>query len=294
MVMAGGAPRPEFGSRAPAHRALLPVRGRPIVAYLLDALECSAVERVFVFHDAECDMASFVEAGPKTTFLARPAGRSGFVDGVRHALDATVRACGLDAVRRSRLLALPCDLPFVTARILDRVLERSDALEFDFAYTAVSRALLARRFPGRPFRAYPVADLGGFYALQTLAIMDGACFGLADGGTRLTFGDWTREEGERLLESIGVLRNGRGAFLQMPRALHELVLRRLSGRGRRRVAASLVLRTLAGRLRTTDLDRLALAAFRVRTVCIDTEAPELSADVDRPDDLTFYGLTSRA
>ncbi|NJD19403.1 MAG: hypothetical protein FIA95_09005 [Gemmatimonadetes bacterium] len=293
LVMAGGAPHPEFGSRVPPHRALLPVRGRPVVSYLLDALEASAVERVFVFHDAACDMASRVEAGPKTTFVPRPPGRPGFVDGIRHALEATVRSCGIEAVRRRRLLALPCDLPLTTAGMLDRVLERSDALDFDFAYTTVSRSLLAQRFPGRAFRAYPVADLGGLYALQTLAILDGACFGLAEEGARLTFADWTREEGERLLASIGALRDGRGGFLQVPRALHELIFRRLAPRGRRRVAAALLLRTLAGRLRTTDLDRLAWTAFRVRTRCIDTEAPELSADIDRPRDVAFYGLTAR-
>ncbi|MHB1192039.1 MAG: NTP transferase domain-containing protein [Longimicrobiales bacterium] len=290
LVMAGGGPRPEFGSRAPGFRALLPVGGRPIVSWILDALEASAVERVFVFHDAACDMPSLVAAGAKTVFVPRPGDRGAFVDGVRHALEATVGACGLAAVRRSRLLALPCDLPFVTAETLDRLLERSDALEFDFAYTAVSRDLLARRFPDRPFRAYPAADLGGFYALQTPSLIDGACFGLADAGSRLTFGDWSGEEAERLLDSIGALRRGRGAFLQVPRALHELVLRRLAASGRRRPAAGLLLRTLTGRLRTTDLDRLAWAAFRVRTLCIDSEAPELSADVDRPADLASYGV----
>lgn len=288
LVLAGGPPHPGFGPAAPPFRPLLPVLGRPIVAHVLDALHASCVRRTLVFHDPACDIASAVDAGPKADFLPLPTTFTPIGKSVRYALEASVRACGVDAVRRSRLLILPCDLPFTTAAVIDRVLQRADALEFDFAYTAVSRGLLSQRYPGRPFRFYPAADLGGYYALQTATLVDGTFIHSPDDGTRVSFGDWTRDEADRLFENISVLREGRRSLWQVPQFVNELAFRRLRGsRGRRLIAATLA-RALVGRLRSTDVDRLTEAAFRARTVCVDTEAPELSADIDTPADLAFY------
>lgn len=288
LVLAGGPPHPGFGPGAPRFRPLLPVLGRPIVAHVLDALQASCVRRVLVFHDPDCDLASVVDAGEKTTFVPLPSPPTSIGKSVRYALEASVRACGIDAVRRGRLLILPCDQPFTTAAVIDRVLQRADALEFDFAYMGVSRRLLSQRYPGKPFRFYPAADLGGPYALQTATLVDGTFIHSSEDGTRVSFGDWTRAEADRLFENISVLREGRRNFWQVPQFLNELAFRRLrSGRGRRLIAATLA-RALVGRLRSTDVDRLTEAAFRARTVCVDTEAPELSADIDTPADLAFY------
>ena len=120
------------------------------------------------------------------------------------------------------------------------------------------------------------------------ALVEGDFIYSSEAGARVSFGDWTREEADRLFENISVLRDGRRSFWQVPQFLNELVFRRLrGGRGRRLIAATLA-RALVGRLRSTDVDRLTEAAFRARTVCIDTEAPELSADIDTPADLAFY------
>ena len=189
LVLAGGRPHPDFGPGAPPFRPLLPVLGRPIVAHVLSALEASCVRKILVFHDPACDIASAVDAGPKVAFLPLPATTTPIGESVRHALEASVRACGIDAVRRSRLLILPCDQPFTTPAVIDRVLRRADALEFDFAYTAVSRGLLSQRYPGKPFRFYPAADLGGPYALQTATLVDGTFIFGFDSDTQDVFRD---------------------------------------------------------------------------------------------------------
>jgi CTP:molybdopterin cytidylyltransferase MocA len=288
LVLAGGPPHPSFGPGAPRFRPVVPFRGRPIVAYVLDALEASRVGRVLVFHDRGCDLGAAVERGAKSTFIPLQEPLPPLGDTVRFALESAVRLCGIHSVRGSRILILPCDQPFTVSGTIDRVLERANGREFDFAYLGVSRRSLAERYPGRRFRSFLARDLGGRYALQTATLVDGAFLHAADDRVGVRYGDWTREEEDALFANMSALREGRGSVWQVPQFVNEIGVRRLKRNGGRRLMAAKLVRALTGRLRSSDLDELTAVAFRLRTVCIDSDSPELSADIDTPADAAYY------
>ena len=284
VVLAGGPPDPGFGPDAPRHRPLLPFRGRPIVTRVLDALGGSRVAGTWVLHDGDCPLEGYVAAGPSTRFTPLPLPAPPIGESVLLAFQGLVDTLGIEAVRRSRFLILPCDQPFVTSAVIDRVIARAETRVFDFAYTIVAADLLEARYPGRRFRNYPVADLGGRFALQTATMVDGGFLGV-DALGRVTFGDWGSREASALFRTISALRDARRSPWQVPHFFHELVYRRLRGVGGVRLMVETAARFMVGRLRTVDAARLTRAAYRIRVTHLDTGSPELSADIDRPEDL---------
>lgn len=298
LVLAGGSPHPAFGAGAPPCKPLMPFRGRPVVEYVLDAVDASCVARALVFHDPTCDLAAAGPSRGKATFVVRPPEHADIGRTIRFVLTAAVRELGIEEVRRSRLLILPCDLPFITGASLDRLLLDADARDFDLAYLVASEDLLARAIPGKRFRAFPAADLGpGRYAPQAPVLVDGAYLHAPGDGSLLAYGDWTREEADRVERTIGLLRTERSSIWLFPRIVAELGLARVRGPRSLWLTASALARVLVGRLRTRDFDRGMALLFRIRTVAIDTGSPEFSADVDRPEDLarlSGWSLPDRA
>ncbi len=134
VILAGGKAGDSFAvSAGVAYKALAPVAGRPMVAYVADALERAGRvgERIVV--------------GPPEVAAALP--------GVRHVPDAGSFlgniSAGMAAVPgAAAALIITCDIPFVTPEILDSFVEKALAAGVDLAYPIVRLALCEERFPG--------------------------------------------------------------------------------------------------------------------------------------------------
>lgn len=134
VVLAGGKPGEALAQAAGVRfKALAPLRGRPMVAYVLDALAAS--ERVGEVH----------LVGPDEVAAALP--------GIRHVADrgsflanltAGVAACG----PAPGSLVITCDIPFVTAAALSAFIELAEARDVDLAYPIVEVGRCEERFPG--------------------------------------------------------------------------------------------------------------------------------------------------
>lgn len=134
VVLAGGKPGEALAQAAGVrYKALAPLRGRPMVAYVLDALASS--ERVGDVN------------------LVAPAEVSAALPGVRHVADtgsflgnltAGVAACG----RAPYCLVITCDIPFVTGAALSALIELAEARDVDLAYPIVELGVCEKRFPG--------------------------------------------------------------------------------------------------------------------------------------------------
>jgi molybdopterin-guanine dinucleotide biosynthesis protein A len=121
---------------APA-KALVPLKGRPLGAYVLDALR--AAERVGAIH----------WVGPLDAAMRRrvdrvvPAGPR-MVDSLALGVGA---ACGDDG--DERLLVISADLPWLTGAAVDRFIEAAGRTH-DVVYPVVTREVYERTFPGLP------------------------------------------------------------------------------------------------------------------------------------------------
>ncbi|MBI3945668.1 MAG: nucleotidyltransferase family protein [Armatimonadetes bacterium] len=134
MVLAGGKAGDALAEGAGvAYKALVPLRGRPMLAYVLDALaETRRVSRVLLVGPEEvAAVAPGIERVPDAgSFLGN--------------LAAGVAACG-DA---PYCLVLTCDVPAVTGPILDEFVALATERGVDLAYPIVELRRCQERFPG--------------------------------------------------------------------------------------------------------------------------------------------------
>ena len=280
--MAGGFAHPAFGPRVP--KPLLPVRGRPVLDPLLEALEGSSVEQVFVSHARGIDLRSRLAPVGRTVFLPRPADTVSYAAAMHAAFLDLSSHCGVDSIRNHTVLLLPCDIPLVTAPILEALLKKTSGLDADVALVMVAGRLLEERYPGKRFAGIHLSDHGGRYVLQNIACIRGTFFS-EDREGELVLGTWSEQEVRDLARSVDRMRDSRERLLQIPLLVNELLVRRLVRERRAALVVRLVTRLLTRRFRVGDGSELLQTAFRVRAGVVDSKAPELSGDIDTPDDL---------
>lgn len=119
-------------------KALLPVAGRPMVQWVLDAMAASkSVDRVVVVG---------LEGGlsfPRELHCLPSCG--GYLDNARAGAH---RLLELDPRSDRRLLLLAADTPAVRPEHFDWVVEQALATDDDFYYPVISREVMEARFPG--------------------------------------------------------------------------------------------------------------------------------------------------
>jgi molybdopterin-guanine dinucleotide biosynthesis protein A len=141
IILAGGtikSTEPLFEITGGIKKALIPVAGRPMVQWVIDALCASQrVERI-VLIGLESDAG--LRSAKKIDYLA---------DG--HGILANARA-GLEHLRRSRpesqrVLFASCDIPAITPEIVDWRIAAASQADADLDYAVVSRQVMEQRFP---------------------------------------------------------------------------------------------------------------------------------------------------
>lgn len=133
VILAGGPARGAPGADGrPAHRALTPVNGRPMLCWVLDALAgAGSVSGVTVVGQAPAEAA-----------CARVPDQGGFVDNL---------FAGLQAAGPGEVVAVAtCDIPFLTPEAVDDLVRRGLALGADIVYPIVAVERCQARFPGVP------------------------------------------------------------------------------------------------------------------------------------------------
>ena len=132
VVLAGGGIDRLAAEAGVAFRALVPVSGKPLGSYVLDALAASRrVSRVVLVG---------AEALPGAADVRLPAGER-LVDSVALGCGAAI---GLSA---RRLLLLSADLPWLSGQVVDRWLDQVPAA--DLVYPAIPRQAAMASFPGQ-------------------------------------------------------------------------------------------------------------------------------------------------
>lgn len=155
--MAGGKAKREIAEvTGVTNRALIPVNGRPMISYVVDALggaEC--VERIVVVGDL-----------PDSPEYFRVGDQGGFVENL---------FAGLEFWRDADYaLVATADIPFVTSESIDDFVRTGLALGVDVVYPVVQVEDCYRRFPGIKRTAASLRDgrlTGGNMALVRPAFM---------------------------------------------------------------------------------------------------------------------------
>jgi CTP:molybdopterin cytidylyltransferase MocA len=153
---------------ARSSKALLPIAGRPMVQWVLDAVAASRlITRVFICglrpeHDLRC--------GDKAVhYLDREAG-------IVESVLAGCRAIQDAAPTMDRALWVAGDLPLVRAEMLDWFAEQVQRVDYDFYFPVIEQHLMHRRFPGAARTTVRLKDravcIGDVYGGNTRAALD--------------------------------------------------------------------------------------------------------------------------
>jgi molybdopterin-guanine dinucleotide biosynthesis protein A len=134
VVLAGAPAEPELRDRySVTNRAAVPIAGKPMIKYVVDALAASShIDGIFIVGDIDCDGA---------VHIVEPAGD----------LLGNLMA-GINAAKSTmmgdRILVATSDIPFITAEAIDDFVDRCATADADLYYGAISREVSERRFPG--------------------------------------------------------------------------------------------------------------------------------------------------
>jgi GTP:adenosylcobinamide-phosphate guanylyltransferase len=149
-------------------KVLLPLAGRPMVQWVLDAIaESRWLSRVFISgllpeHDIRC-------AGKELHYLGRAA----------NTVESVLVGCG--AMQRAgtssdQALWVAGDLPLIRAEMLDWFVEQMQRVDHDFYFPTIDHGVMHRRFPQAGRTAVRLKDgafcIGDVYGVSISAALD--------------------------------------------------------------------------------------------------------------------------
>ncbi|MEJ2011249.1 MAG: NTP transferase domain-containing protein [Anaerolineales bacterium] len=141
IVLAGGTIEPTeplFELYGETSKALIPIAGRPMVQWVIDALSASQrVDRIVLIG---LEPNAGLQSAKEMDCLAD-----------NHGILANARA-GLEQIRLNRpdsqrVLLASCDIPAITPEIVDWRIEAANQADADLDYAVVSRQVMEQRFP---------------------------------------------------------------------------------------------------------------------------------------------------
>ena len=291
LVMTGGPAEGKFADRGLKYKALFPISGRPLVDYILRALQASTVERVFVLQPDDAELERVVTSHDKNVFLSydaceRSMGRT-IIRGIERLLDY----CGRDTLHKRNVMWLPCDIPLVRPEDLDSLVAQSRQPDLDGLITIVPHRLLARAYPDRRFWNVYLRDLGERFSPQSVLFVDGSRYDYAASpeyaGVRVVVTDAFGEPIPGLVAGVDGMRDGRHGMAGGSRFLFDMSLRILRQGLAARVPQALC-EIATRRLSTSRISDYFFQAVRVRFGAIISQCTAYSADVDSPEDAAGY------
>ncbi|MDQ3814568.1 MAG: nucleotidyltransferase family protein [Armatimonadota bacterium] len=161
LILAGGEVSPDLASTVLTggkERALIEINGRPMVAYVLDALRVTAgVERIAVVGPE--DVLRIVKA-LEPDVVTMPQGE-GMMDNV---------LIGMTALNWPPLaLISTCDIPLVSAATFEQMMARREERQLEAVYPIVRRETCEAAFPGGK-RTYGTVREGAFTAGNAVVV----------------------------------------------------------------------------------------------------------------------------
>jgi molybdopterin-guanine dinucleotide biosynthesis protein A len=288
LVMTGGTAEGKFAERGLKYKARFPVNGRPLVDYILCALQASTVEKVFILQPADADLQTVVTPHAKNVFLNYDEREHSIGLTMGRAIEHLLDYHGVEALHERTVMWLPCDIPLVRTEDVDSLIAGSRQPEMDALFTIIPHRVLTAAYPDRRFPSLYLSDRGERYSLQSVMFVDGRHYNYATSpeyaGVRLAVTDAYGEPIPGLVAGIDGMRDGRHGVFNTPRFIYEVVIRRMLRRGLLTAVPRGLYELATGKLTTASISDYLFLAMRVRFGAVMSASAAYSADVDSPED----------
>ena len=173
LVLAGGFADAFSPENELVFKALLPVRGRPIADYVIQALEESDVERIFVAQDEGVNLEKVLPPYSKCIFFTKDKQHSTMGIDSFFALGKVAEFYSDSELRDKMIMVVPCDTPLVTKDNINRLIHPATASHADVLITTISGQHLEKRYPQKRFRNVYLSDYRANYTLQNVLFING-------------------------------------------------------------------------------------------------------------------------
>jgi GTP:adenosylcobinamide-phosphate guanylyltransferase len=291
-MLAGGIAGGFQNGNIPTTKPLLPVRGRPIADYVIEALEQSNVEKIFILQDEDVQIQETLTASSKCVFINRDKHHSSYGLSGLYGLEKVAEYYGSPQINQKSIMIVPCDIPLATKDNFNSLILNAASKEADVTMAIIAEKRLKKRFPQKQFRSAYLADYKAKYLLQSIGFVNGKLiiFKPSGGRTRLniSFKGVDAKKLNRAEETVDIVRDHRhdyNKFLPFPE------VRWIFNKGYISPALSFIFNLILNRLTTAKIVKYLYRACQIEVAFIESEEAEISADIDRPDDfLTVLGI----
>jgi GTP:adenosylcobinamide-phosphate guanylyltransferase len=288
---AGEFPGENHAGDEPAFKAFLPVNGRPIADYVVQALEQSEVEKIFIVHDEGASLKETLSPCSKGIFFSRAESLSSLGMGGFFALEKVAEYYGEKELINKKIMVVPCDIPSATKDNFNRLIRKAASNQADVTLAMIAVKRLAERYPKKYFRGVYLSDRKATFTMQSVLFIDGGFIQFDPSGIpgkqNLLFRGWDKNVFIRVkngLDSIDGLR-------RQPFFLNKIFLLWLLTKGYTSFIVKLLVDLALKRLTTDKVVEYLNGADHLRAAFIESEEVELSGDIDRPEDFqTVLGI----
>ncbi len=288
ILLAGGISDEFKTGDVPKQKALLPVSGQPIANYVIQALEESTVEKIFVIQDEGANLQENLINSPKCVFYSKDKYHNSYSLSMRFGLEKVAEYYGYPHIHQKLIMTVPCDIPLVTRENFDHLIEKAIHHHADITLTLIAENLIKKRFPHLHIRSFYLDDYKDRYTLQMIGFTNGELILYepyqAPGKAKISFRGVADERVTKLKETIDTVRDHRHHDFRLPRFTEKFAIRWLIRKEFLVYIFKFILNLLVNRLTMAKVTEYFNGVLQINTAFIVSEEVEISADIDRPED----------
>ena len=284
LILAGGFAGEFSTGNAPIFKACLPVNGRPVVEYVIRALEGSNVEKIFIAQEEGANLQEQLVTSDKCIFFTKKNHPASIGLSILSAFEHLAGYYGNSELSQKMILVVPCDTPLVTKDNFNNLIGQAAAKNADVLITIIAAQHLEERFPQRTFRSLYLSDYMAKYTMQNVIFINGDFIrfdpSAEPGKLKFFFRGWDEAVFKRVQDGITSIDE-----LRHQAHFHDkLFLAWLLTKGYSSHIFKLLLSVVFRRLTMARAMQLLSAADHMRAGYIESKEVEFSADIDRPED----------
>lgn len=274
------------------YKALLPLNGKPLVKYVLEALSKSSADKIFVVQGENEFLENIVPFNNKFILVTCKQNESSYASSVLFGIDSIINYYNSykdEHYSNRNIIVVPCDVPLITENKFDYLVRNFMQTNADMVVPVINVEQLKKNGLNREFRSVYFNDLKGRYTLQNIAFFKTNIFDTVSARKNTIYNiDIAGNSG--LLDRIALIADGLYLNREKPYVILQIIYNFLKGLAQRgRLLYSLkFLINLYGKKITKEQVRDAFSIILgINFEIIESREWELSCDVDLPDHLEW-------
>lgn len=271
------------------YKALLPLNGKPLIKYVLEALLKSSADKIFIVQGENEFLESVIPPDNKLILLTCEQNESSYASSVLFGINGIINYYNNAYCSNQNIIVVPCDLPLVTENNLDYLVRSFIQMNADMAVPVINIEYLKKNGLNRKFYSVYLSDLKGSYTLQNIALFKANIFNKVSARYNSTYNlEVTGNSG--LLSRLALAADRLYLNREKPYIIMQIIygfLRGLARRGHLLYGLKFLMNMYRKKIHSEQVRRAFSIILGINFEIIESEEWELSCDVDLPEHLEW-------